>query len=807
MCRPKVILSITKNKRPPFAAGMKNKKPGDQKPGPKKEPPIPMVGEEKPEIILGACEKSKTGEEGNPSNSERALTDPTKPADQKSKIMEQFKMRAQIKPLDSGRIPACVKPASYNNDLELGTFTPSKFTWAGEQRKGLDCHITESTDIDDHTRKALDLEFFLSKPVPLPAEIRESLEFIRGAETNDVADFWTKQLMMVRKVVDDAKTIQQQWEDQIPNKEDRRPPSLRTVALLHLMKNFDLGGDRWIRQFVFGFPIIGELEQTGVYPRDDSKKGPDPIDGIWKDNLKRFQTRARASGVLNAQLLWNEAMTQVDKGWLAAPLPVDPKGNVATYNKGEVVVAFRFGVDQLDKVRPCDDLKYSTTNQYCTVWTPIKLPTWDHIGQMAIEIKDTQRPWAFLKTDHEAAYKQLPLDPEHARLAMVTLRHPTLGTWFAFPPQALLFGAEAAVIHYNCFSRILGVLVNKIFGIPLVTYFDDYGAMTPDELNKLALDTTKVFLLTLGVFLKDDKTKLGSTMTFLGVQGIFPSPTNGMTLEVSLPTDKRQKWADAIARILNLGVITHDQLEPLIGRLSFSQTSIFGRFGRPMLTHLYTKLNAHRYHPVLETKEIRTLQWRRTSLLNLASRTVRPRNDKPDWVVFTDAATSTSIIAAVLVNRGQFMENETIRHVFATKTGDYWAKLFEVANLIYGLETLALLATLYIPNTPLRNKNATFRIDNKNAFEAVVKNNSKSTIITAMTQLIWRKIRELGITAWFEWIPGNRNIADLPTRGAKITSKCPDQKEFGDLRALYCSIQSAKQEMDTGRPIIIHGEL
>ena len=807
MSRPGVILSITKNKKPPSAAGTKGKKPGDQKPEPKNETPTPIVGGLKSGLTPRTLDEPKTNKGNNSTNPVGTPVDPIKPDSQKTQKMGQFKTRAQIKPFDNGRIPACTKPASYNNDLELGTFTPSKFTWAGEQRKGLDCHITNSTDTEGHTRKALDLEFFLSKPVPLPGEIRESLEFIKGAETNDVADFWTKQLMTVRQVVDDAKMTQRQWEDLIPNKEHRKPPSLRTVALLHLMKNFDLGGGRWVRQFVFGFPIIWELEQTGVYPRDDSKKQPGPIDGIWKDNLKRFQTRARASGVLNAQLLWDEAMTQVDKGWLASPLPIDPKGNVATYDKGEVVVAFRFGVDQLDKIRPCDDLKYSTTNQYCTVWTPIKLPTWDHIGQMAIEIQDTQRPWAFLKTDHEAAYKQLPLDPEQTRLAMVTLRHPTLGAWFAFPPQVLLFGAEAAVIHYNCFSRILGVLVNKIFGIPLVTYFDDYGAMTPDVINKLALDTTKIFLLTLGVFLKDDKTKLGSTMTFLGVQGIFPSPTNGMTLEVSLPADKKQKWADAITRILDLGVITHDQLESLIGRLSFSQTSIFGRFGRPMLTHLYTKLNAHRYHPVLETKEIRILQWWRTSLLNLASRTVRPQNDTPDWVVSTDAATSTSIIAAVLVNRDEFVENETIRHVYATKTGDYWVRLFETTNLIYGLEMLALLATLHIIGTPLRNKNVTFHIDNKNAFDALVKNNSKSTIITAMTQLIWHKIRELGITAWFEWIPGNRNIADLPTRGVKITFKCPDQKEFGDLRALYRNIQSAKQAMDTGRPIIIPGEL
>lgn len=150
-----------------------------------------------------------------------------------------------------------------------------------------------------------------------------------------------------------------------------------------------------------------------------------------------------------------------------------------------------------------------------------------------------------------------------------------------------------------------------------MTYFDDYGAMTPSIIDQLSIDAVKIFPLTLGVFLKNDKTIMGDIMTFLGIQGGFPFPENGAALEVSLPGEKGTKWIDAVAKILDIGVVTHDQLESLIGRLSFSQTSIFGRFGRPMMTHLYTKLNAKRPHPVLTTKEIRILQWWRTALGNL----------------------------------------------------------------------------------------------------------------------------------------------------------------------------------------------
>ena len=58
------------------------------------------------------------------------------------------------------------------------------------------------------------------------------------------------------------------------------------------------------------------------------------------------------------------------------------------------------------------------------------------------------------------------MGPAHARLAMVAPRGPLSGAWFAFPPRSLLFGAEAAVLHYNLFSRTMAVLTNRILGIP-----------------------------------------------------------------------------------------------------------------------------------------------------------------------------------------------------------------------------------------------------------------------------------------------------------------------------------------------------
>ena len=294
---------------------------------------------------------------------------PTTPEEERRRIVSAFKANATIPTYDPSLIPTCRRPDSYNNDLRLGCFTQSKYTWAGEQRKAMISHITDSTDAFGHAKKAMGLEFFLAKPAPLPGEIKDPIQLIQHATKDEALDFWIDQLGKFKRVVSDAATTHTQWATHFDRVGDTAPPSLRTVVLLHLMKAFDLGGDRRVKQFILGFPIVGECEQPGVFPRNHSKPPPKEIDLIWKQNSERSQLRARASGALNAQHLWDEALGQVTNGWLHPPAPLGALGHPEGDPAKEVVIAFRFVVKQTSKIRSCDDIEYSTTNEYSTTTT------------------------------------------------------------------------------------------------------------------------------------------------------------------------------------------------------------------------------------------------------------------------------------------------------------------------------------------------------------------------------------------------------------------------------------------------------
>ena len=85
------------------------------------------------------------------------------------------------------------------------------------------------------------------------------------------------------------------------------------------------------------------------------------------------------------------------------------------------------------------------------------------------------------------------------------------------------------------------------------------------------------------------KTEVGRRVIFLGLRGNFPRPENKMTLLIRLHPKKAKTWILRLNRIIGTGSVSHTELESVIGRLSVTRISFFGRIGRAMLAPMYTK--------------------------------------------------------------------------------------------------------------------------------------------------------------------------------------------------------------------------
>ena len=120
-------------------------------------------------------------------------------------------INATARPFRPDIVPPIVRPATFNDDLTIGSILPSKHVWSGEQRRGVAMHVVDATSIRDRVLRGLGIEFFLAKDIPLPGEINEAMTFMLSTPLSLRVEFWEDQLKRVKLVVDQAADLQRKW--------------------------------------------------------------------------------------------------------------------------------------------------------------------------------------------------------------------------------------------------------------------------------------------------------------------------------------------------------------------------------------------------------------------------------------------------------------------------------------------------------------------------------------------------------------------------------------------------------------------
>ena len=196
--------------------------------------------------------------------------------------------------------------------------------------------------------------------------------------------------------------------------------------------------------------------------------------------------------------------------------------------------------------------------------------SWGHITQLSSILNNGVGDWELFKADHEAAYKQLPLTLSDQDTSIIALINPRDKLWYGFASRTLVSGSIAAVIHYNVFSRLITELAWQLLGAPLVSFFADFAAIMKRLLVDSVLCAFSEFRSLLGIKLEESKSEAGPDVTFLGLRASFPSHSGDCELSVRLGETKRTTaWIALVGHFLKTESISHQELEKLIGRLSF----------------------------------------------------------------------------------------------------------------------------------------------------------------------------------------------------------------------------------------------
>ena len=155
--------------------------------------------------------------------------------------LSDFINRAPIPPYDPARIPLPRVSYDCDDDLRLDTFRPSRYTGAGEQRKGITMRISDASSVDGHISKATSEAFYLEKDTPLPREVGKSLKFLDNVDPRAIRTWWEIQLERLKKMAKSAADIQQKWGERTPGSIKSATVEMETVSLMALAETSGLG--------------------------------------------------------------------------------------------------------------------------------------------------------------------------------------------------------------------------------------------------------------------------------------------------------------------------------------------------------------------------------------------------------------------------------------------------------------------------------------------------------------------------------------------------------------------------------------
>ena len=109
--------------------------------------------------------------------------------------------------------------------------------------------------------------FHLADETPLPGEVKASLSLIKNTEPGKILQFWRAQLRRLRKLAAAAAPTQAARGALIPDSIRPAAGRIKIVTISRLLRQLNMGGQSWIKQFIYGFDIVGTFSQEGIFPR------------------------------------------------------------------------------------------------------------------------------------------------------------------------------------------------------------------------------------------------------------------------------------------------------------------------------------------------------------------------------------------------------------------------------------------------------------------------------------------------------------------------------------------------------------
>ena len=152
-------------------------------------------------------------------------------------------------------------------------------------------------------------------------------------------------------------------------------------------------------------------------------------------------------------------------------------------------------------------------------------------------------------------------------------------------------------------------------------------------------------------------------------------------------------------------------------------------------------------------------------------------------MLFTDAAAKTGIFAAILRNGGSRTADSALYRT-TDVVPHAWPSLFLCKNKIYETEILSPLAFVWFHASIIRNSSINLYMGSNNCIASLARGDTPGDFLAGAVAEFRRICRLLSIDIWIGRVRSKLNIADLPTKKAKLPLRVGKTEAFPNLLPL-----------------------
>lgn len=668
---------------------------------------------------------------------------------------------------------------------------------------------------DAHARLAVSILTGRGHPLAAPPPLRDYWqEAVQGA-----AQFQTEaELVEVRtgalaRIWERARALeeaQREWAAALPPALQGVMGHLNMPLMAELLEQCGYPNQDFCARLSRGRPIVGDIEPGGALrPKQTGRAQAveEVMQGRGAANTHMFDTFASSGDAELDSASWSKVEKELGLGTMMGPF-YDFDALCASLTKegcpcasvDEVLCSRQVPIWEVRaggrKCRNIVDMKRSGLNLACRLheaYGPDGIDALSAIidAQVRAGIPGARGAWLGCPSDYSGAYRQCPLLPEHFKFAVVVCWDAELGRPALAYYKAQPFGSSAAPGNFSEITVAMSYLCAKLAKIAIPTWVDDTTMVEPAGLVYSARDFWLGLNEAIGWQIDLVKSPLPEpAFRSLGIWVRCPHIDTGVPLAFSVLPEKTDRLRSDLDAVADMGP---GALSKLRGRLyniallswsSFSR-ALIRRFvpGATPATKQMRRTAATWFQGFLDSLGEREAVWthrRRRLIVSYSDACLaNPDPDTKKRTPQSRAGIGVVVLPAAWAENGKvvgWVAGESSRRAFcdaprAIRVPDVIGKeTLTPLGDIAALEAAGVLATLASFPSLLSAKDGeppplwVHFVDNTVVHGALVHGASSSTQVNRLVACVAKRVSDLRVVAYFEWVPSKSMFADPESR-------------------------------------------